>query len=298
MFKKKKKKDKQGSKITQNTVLVKVYMRFGAEVRQKRAEFTAIETKDGYNNLVAINEDFQFNEDTHFNQNEVYASMLTTLGLTNKQKEESIKTLEEKIEFHTKRIKALSSHPELNKYANIWDEKRKLREYQIFLTYVKNRSENGAYFKIENGIRVYEYESVDGFLIPIWHGVDNLNDFPDFTNDKKITMQETENFKNYLDTKGGKKLVANLFAVMLVVTLVMFIANGYAGFKLYDKHATLDDRILRASGVETCKLETAETYKVFNDLMQNSLIQVYVNETIENKAESPTAKKITDLIPK
>ena len=166
LIRKKKKKAKNEdknddlSKSSHNKIKVRVYMRFGAEVRQERAEFYAEETKDGYNNLVAINEDVQFNEDCDFKMHDVYSSLAITYKVNADQKDEAISKLIKEIDRREKRIVALTEHPELNKFSNIWDEKRKRRELEIFMRFLKTRSDNGAYFKMEKGHRVYEYESV------------------------------------------------------------------------------------------------------------------------------------------
>jgi hypothetical protein len=281
------KKKKQNS-ITSNQIKVKIYMRFGAEVRQKRVEFMAEEKRDGYNTLVAVNEKHDFDEDCDFKQKEVYRALETTYDINNDQKNEALKKLDAKIDFHKKRIKALETHPQLNKYANIWDEKRRLRELEIFRNFVSYRSPNGSYFKVEDGLRVYEYESIDGFLIPIWHGVDNLSDYPDHTSEKKITMQENANFNDYFANKGKNRLLINVFAVVLIMTAVMFGVNLYAGFKLLDKHQELDDRAV--AGAELCSEQTVETHKIFTELMQNAFIEDYIEKTKNITKKDPTDK--------
>jgi hypothetical protein len=294
-----KRTDEEKKKSTSKSdIKIKVYLRFGAEIRQKRAEYWATEKRDNYNNLVAINEEIGHNEDIDFTQEDVYTAMNITLGVSGKDKTESLNVIENKTRKIKLRIKAIEKHPELNKYANIWDEKRKLRELEIYANYLKNRSDHGAYFKIEDGIRTYEYESIDGFLIPIWHGADNLSDYPDFTRKKKITMQETANINAYFDSKGGKKILINALIVVLIITTVMFFVNVYAGFKLVEKHGEIDDRSVEAS--EICAIESAKTYTVFNTIMNDAFIQEYkTKKDIEEKAKivNETESLIKTLLP-
>lgn len=295
MKKKGVKKDAQTSK---GNIKIKVYMRFGAEIRQKRAEYMATEKRDNYNNLVAINESMGHNEDLDFGQEDVYTAMNITLGVSGKDKVEAIRIIDQQSGKFKKRIRAIEKHPELNKYANIWDEKRKLRELEIYAKYLANRSDHGAYFKIEDGIRLYEYESIDGFLIPIWHGADNLSDYPDFTRKKKITMQETANINAYFDSKGSKKMMINALIVVLLITSALFCANMYWTFKVMEKNGEIDDRNVESA--EICAQESAKTYKVFNTIMQDAFIMEYkAKKDTEEKARviNETKSPVVALLP-
>ena len=275
-LKKKVKEETEQEKASKGTIQIKVYMRFGAEIRQLRAEYEAVEKRDNFNNLVAINEKFDHNEDIDFSQEDVYSSMNITLGIAGKSKEEALKKIDEAIGKLEKRVVAIGKHPELNKYANLWDETRKLRELKLYRNYLKNRNEHGTYFKMEKGIRVYEYESIDGFLIPIWHGTDNLSDYPDFTRKKKITMQETANLQAYFDSKGSKKMMINALLLVLLITSAMFCVNLYAGFQLYKKSAELDEQA--NVGALICTSQFAQSYATFNKVMDNAFVKQYLEK--------------------
>lgn len=299
MTRKEKKKDKkQQEQVAKGNILIKVYMRFGAEIRQLRASYLAVEKRDNYNNLVAINEQMMHNEDIDFTQEDVYTAMNITLGVSGKDKKEAIDKIDERVDKLEKRIKAIEKHPELNKYANIWDEKRKLREFQIYKKYLKFKSDKGAYFQIEKGMRVYEYESIDGFLIPIWKGADNLSDYPDFTRKKKITMQETANINAYFDSKGGKRILINALVVVLIVTSVLFLVNVYAGFKLIEKHQELDDRIV--GNAETCANQQMANDIAFMQLRKEACVSQYLElkqKQIEKVSKNETSTGIVELLP-
>lgn len=295
-FKKKKaKEESEHEKASKNTIKIKVYLRFGAEIRQLRAEYDASEKRDNYNNLVAINNARDHDQDIDFSQEDVYSSMNITLGLAGLSKKEAVEKIDKQVVVLEKRIKAISKHPELNKFANIWDETRKLREFKIYKNYLNNRSEHGTYFKMENGIRVYEYESVDGFLIPIWHGIDNLSDYPDFTRKKKITMQETANLEAYFDSKGSKKMMVNALLMVLLITSAMFCVNLYAGYKLYQKSAELDE--LANEGAVICTNQFAQSYALFNKVMDNAFIKQYqTGQEAEKKAPEPVVTNPLEVL--
>jgi len=294
--KKQKEKEKERN-ISSNQVRIKVYMRFGAEIRQKRAEYAGVEQRDNYNNLVVINEEYDHNEDTDFSQEDVYEGMNVTLGIAGLDKAESLKKITDSKAKHKKRISALEKHPELNKFANIWDQKRKLRELEIFENYISHRSPHGAYFKIENGIRVYEFESIDGFLIPIWHGSDNLSDYPDFTRKKKITMQETANLVSYLDNKGFKKIAVNALLAVLLITVGLFIVNVFGGFKLLDEHQELADRC--TADMERVIESSAKSIQICTEVYSSAVVKTIQNMTAEDELRNnpPPTTNIRDLIP-
>lgn len=295
IFKKKKKKEKEDQTVSKSSIKIRVFMRFGAEIRQKRAEYMAIEKRDGYNNLVAINETYMHNEDVDFSQEEVYSSMNITLGIDGLDKDKTLKEIDKRIDKHKKRVNAIEKHPELNVLANIWDERRKLREFKIFRNYVQNRSKDGAYFTIDNGVRVYDFESIDGFLIPIWHGADNLSDYPDFTRKKKITMQETANLENYLSNKGTQKIMQNTLLFVLIASIVVFTICCILAYKLYGLYGDKMDKY--EAPAEFCAEQMVETYTIFNRLLKETAVHEYLVKT-NSTVKQDVDNKIKQLMPK
>ena len=290
LFKRKKKDEQTASK---SDIKIRVFMRFGAEIRQKRAEYLAKEKRDNYNNLVAINETYLHNEDVDFSQEDVYSGMNITLGLAGLSKDKALEKIDKRINTYSNRVQALEKHPELNVYANLWDEKRTLRELEIFKRFLKNRSKNGAYFTIVDGLRVYDFESLDGFLIPIWHGADNLTDYPDFTRKKKITMQETANLEGYFANKSGKKLAVNSLVLIMIITAVIFGANIYWTFQNYNWHKENAEKW--AEPANYCAEQMARTYTDFTTLIKDATIVSYLekNDTVKQSYQD----KIKDLNP-
>ena len=294
-FKKNSKKDRKKSNTgIDNTIQIRVYMRFGGKTRDKRAEYEAVEKRDNYNNLVAINKVMQHNEDVDFSQEDVYSAMNITLGISGLDKKDKIKKIDQQILKYEKRVQALEKHPELNAYANIWDQKRKLRELTIYKRYIENRSSDGVFYKLENGRRVYEYESNDGFLIPIWHGVDDLTDYPDYTRKKKIVMQETANIKSYFDEKGSKKLMTNAFITTLIITVCLAGILTFGLLKVWNMHNEQIDQW--EAPARYCAEQMAENYEIYSDLMRDTYVSSYLNTT-NNETKQRINDKIKDLKP-
>ena len=276
--------DPANSSLANNKVKIKIYMNFGGETRDLRAEFFGIEDKDSYGVQIvkAENEKIDFYKKMEYVEEEVYTALNTTLGLAYLQKDEAIEKLSEKIAFHEKRIKALTKHVELNKYANIWDEKRMVRVLTIYKRYYEHRSPNGAYHKREYGLRVYEFVSKGGFLIPIWFGDDDLIDYPDNPSKQTISLQEDRVIEEYLNNKGEKRLVISTLSVVLVCIVVTFIALLIFGYKLLEKDQLIEDRSLASLEVSAmasaqCAQSTAEIHKMYNNLIQDAYIKDYLD---------------------
>jgi len=235
----KKNKDKKTLDTAGNEVRVKIYLRFGSDTRHLRMDFLAKEKRDSYNNLSIMSEEHGFNEDSDFTQDEVYKAMRDTLSLDGLSKEKLVAKLNHDIEKIKIRVGALEKHPELNILANIWDEKGKLRKLLVYEKYMKYVSHKGCYYKVENNIRVYEFESIEGFLIPIWHGCDNLIDYQDNTVKKKITLQERDKLNTILDAKKKENLkYVSLILVLVVCTVLcaLFIFGTLKSFSYYNNY--------------------------------------------------------------
>jgi len=220
--------------------------------------------------------------------------MNITLGISGLDKKDKIKKIDQQILKYEKRVQALEKHPELNAYANIWDQKRKLRELTIYKRYIENRSSDGVFYKLENGRRVYEYESNDGFLIPIWHGVDDLTDYPDYTRKKKIVMQETANIKSYFDEKGSKKLMTNAFITTLIITVCLAGILTFGLLKVWNMHNEQIDQW--EAPARYCAEQMAENYEIYSDLMRDTYVSSYLNTT-NNETKQRINDKIKELKP-
>jgi len=306
LFKKTKKKvqqkinpnfDPDNAGFANNRIKVKVYMNFGGETRDLRAEFIAVESKDAYGVTVVTPEQEGINDfykKMEYTQEEVYTSLETTLSLAGLQKKEAVQKLQDKIDFHEKRIKAITKHVELNKYANIWDEKRMVRILTIYKRYYENRSPNGAYHKREHGLRVYEFVSRGGFLIPIWFGDDDLIDYPDNTSKQTISLQEDKVIEEYLSNKQGTKWAVRTISVVLVCIVVIFLALLFMGNKLLDKNQIIEDRSLESLEISAkasaqCAESTAQIHKAYNALLEDAYIKNYLNKLNQTAQNNPNA---------
>lgn len=279
LFKKKDKEVTEAEKVSKNKITIKVYMRFGSDVRHLRASYDAEEKRDAYNNLVAINEEFLHNEDVDFSQEDVYSSMDIALGIEGKSKKEQIDAIDKHITLYKKRVEAIDKFPELNVFANYWDQKRRLRELEIYKIYINTHTEKGSYYEMEKGLRTYKFESLDGFLIPIWQGADNLTDYPDFTRKKKITMQKTADLTAYFDTKGGKRLIASAFVIVMLITALFGLGNVWGGIKLYNEHQ--ENAARWEEPANYCADQMAKSYSVFVKLLENAVVY----ETVQNNTQ-------------
>ena len=103
---------------------------------------------------------------------DVYREMQIILEFKNKSKADKLDILQKKIDKQDKLLRYLEAYPQLNAMYNYCDEDLKSRDYKILKNYIKNHDGEGAYFAIEEGLRVYSFMACDGYLAPIWHGID------------------------------------------------------------------------------------------------------------------------------
>lgn len=276
------------SKISKNTVKIILWQRFGSNVKHKRAEYFAREEKDAYGNPVVINEKRNHNEDFGFSQDEIYSTLKTTYDVEGKSKADVIKEIDANIDRLKKRIEALEEFPELSVFANIWDEKEYLERLDIFKKYVYLRSDNGSYYKEEDGLRVYDFESVDGFYIPIWHDADNMVDFSDYTYNKKVTMQESAELKTLLDAKRKQNIQYASFFMMMIVTVVLAGLLTFAVLKTLDYHneAVAEwERPAKYCADQSATLVGTMTGLINNDVVRGCLLANNKSELINDVNE-------------
>jgi len=269
MTKKKKKDDL--SKISSNEVKIIIWQRFGSNVKHKRSEYFATEEKDSYGNPVVINKKRNHDEDFGFSQDEIYSTLATTYNIEGKPRNDVLNLIDESMNKLKKRIEALNEFPELSVFANIWDEKEKLERLRIFRKYVALRSDNGSYYKEEDGLRVYDFDSVDGFLIPIWHDADNLIDLSDYTYNKKVTMQETAELKELLDSKKRQNIKYASFFMMMIVTLILAGILTFGVLKTLDYH---NDAVAEwEAPAKYCADQSAKIMGTMTNILDNEVVK-------------------------
>lgn len=256
--KNKKAADKKGanqniSGISGNSILIKVYKDFGSNTEILKAEYEAVETRDSFNNLISINPDFSHNQDTDFSIDDVYREMQIILEFKNKSREEKLKLLQEKIKKQDKILRYLEKYPQLNAMFNYCDENLKSRDYKILKKHITNHVGQGAYFTIENGVRVYSFMACEGYLAPIWHGIDSYTQYPDHTRKLKITVTEDMRMREEIRTYNKEQKVASLITWGLIITIVLFGINVWWAVHIYKANATMEEK-LHASAFKCAEL--------------------------------------------
>lgn len=233
-FKKKAKKEKNLSEVSSQKIIVKVYKSLGGEIRSLKNTYQAIEKRDEFGELVSINEKADHKEDVDFQMDSLYNELRVLLNLRTKSLKERKEVLDKKIRKQEKLIFFLNKVPELNAVYNFQDEWGKLRDYRVLKNYL-HLDHSGSYFYIENGIRTYEFDAVDGFLIPRWHGNDTYSSHPDHTRVKKIKVQEDLRFaKEMAGYKLDTKLI-NYGFIFLLVNFLLLGAVAYGGVYVFNK---------------------------------------------------------------
>lgn len=240
---KKVKETEQLRNISSNKILVRVYKDFGSNTAILKAEYEAEERRDAYNNLISVNKEFLHDEDTDFTVDDVYHNMEVLLNFKNRSKEDKIKILTAKITKQNRIIQYLEKFPEINAVYNYSDEDLKLRDYELMKEYTENVTGQGAYFTIEKGRRVYSFDSVDGFLVPIWRGVATHTQYPDHTRKKKIIIQEDIILKTELQKYNINKKLGNLLVWGMIAITILFGLNIWGGLRILEMNHNIDEKM-------------------------------------------------------
>jgi len=286
----KKIEEEQLKKISSNKILIRVFKDFGSNTAILKAEYEAEERRDAYNNLVAINKQFLHDEDTDFTIDDVYHDMQVLLEFKNKDKESKIKMLKEKIKFQEQLIKYLDQFPELNAVYNYADENLKLHDYRLLMEYTTHITGEGAYFTIEKGMRVYSFDSVDGFLVPIWRGVATHSQYPDHTRKKKIVIQEDIILKQELQKYNVNKKLGNLLIWGIIAITILFALNLWGGLKLLEMHQTMDKELHGASF--QCAEYTSRLHQLYAQALQTNLFPPEQAEQIQAQLKTLEPDKV------
>lgn len=273
---KKKEDEAQLKKISSNKILIRVFKDFGSNTAILKAEYEAEERRDAYNNLVSVNKEFLHDEDTDFTIDDVYNDMQVLLEFKNKSKKDKVALLEKKIEHQEQLLRYLDKFPEFNAIYNYTDEELKLLDYRTLKEYIENIDGVGAYFTIEKGSRVYSFDSVDGFLIPIWRGVARHSQYPDHTRKKKIVIQEDIILKQELQKYNINRKLGSLLVWGMIVITILFGLNLWAGLSLIEKSNSMDKEI-HASAYQ-CAEYTSKLNEVYVEAMTNKLFEEQENQ--------------------
>lgn len=286
---KKKAKDKLAN-ISSNKILIRVYKDFGSNTAILKAEYEAQERRDAYNNLVSINKEYLHDEDTDFTVDDVYHDMQVLLEFKNKETSDKLKILDGKIKYQEKLLTYLDKFPHINAIYNHSDENLKLHDYKLFMEYTKNISGQGAYFSIEKGMRVYSFDSVDGFLVPIWRGVATHTQYPDHTRKKKIIIQEDIILQQELQKYSINKKLGNLLLWGLIVNTIVFGLLLWGGLKVLEMNQNMNEKI-HGQAFE-CAEYTSKINSIFADAVAMKLFPPEEEEEISQELRELAPQRI------
>lgn len=288
--KKIKKAKDQLENISSNKILIRVFKDFGSNTAILKAEYEAVERRDVYNNLVSINKEYLHDEETDFTIDDVYHEIQIILDLKNKPRVEKLKILDERIKYQDQLIKYLDKFPILNSVYNYCDEQLKLHDYKLLRENTENIEGEGAYFSIEKGMRVYSFDSVDGFLVPIWRGVSKHTQYPDHTRKKKIIIQEDIILQQELQKYNINRKIGNLMLWGMIVTTILFGLNLWGGFKILEMNQDMEDK-LHGQAFQ-CVENTAALNNLITTAIATKVIEGEDREKVEEKVKTLAPQKV------
>jgi hypothetical protein len=232
---------KDTKNVSQANIKVRVYKSLGGGIRTLKAEYIATEKRDEFGELVSINNDVNHKEDVDFQMDSIYREMQILLNFKDKNPEKQEDILKKSIKKQERLIYYLDRVNELNALFNYQDEWAKLRDLRILYNH-RQLDENGSYFYLdERGVRVYEFDAIDGFLIPRWHGNDTYSSYPDHTRTKKIKLQHDIRFAKEIGKYTlDQKLITYGFLI-IAIGFLWSAGNGYWAFQLMEKNNELNE---------------------------------------------------------
>lgn len=295
--KKKDKKSKQKEKeeikdISSNKILIRIFKHFGSNTSILKAQYEATERRDMYGNLVSVNTEHSHNEDTDFTMDDVYREMSIVLELKNLGVTEKLAILDRKIVRQEKIIRILTKYPELNAIQNLPDQSVKARDFKLLRTYIQRHDDNGAYFTIEKGRRVYSFESIDGFLVPIWHGVDTYTQYPDHIRKKKITIQEDQRMRQEMAQFLRDKKIGSILTWGMVFVGIILVANIIGGYKLATAYSEVDKQ-LHGQAFQ-CAEYTSRVNQQLTQVLENTVIKELLEKNADERAAEEAAQEVQE----
>ena len=261
------KKSKDIEQVSSSKINVKVFAALGGDLRTLKASYAATEQRNDFGELVSINDSFKHDEDVNFYMDSIYREMQVLLDFRSKSKKEKEKTLNTKIQKQEKLIYFLDRVPELNAFYNYQDEWAKLRDLRVLRNYLK-LDQHGSYFYIENGIRTYEFDSIDGFLIPRWHGNDTYSSYPDHTRTKKIKIQEDYIFQKEMAGRRFDMKLMSYAAIFFAVNMVLLAGIGVGAYFAFDKVQNIDNEAVQASNA--CMQNSQELNELYGQVIKDT----------------------------
>jgi len=285
---KKKQTEKRSSKdiqqVSSTRIKVKVFSALGGDLRILKASYDAVEQRNDFGELVSINDNAQHNQDVNFYMDSIYREMQVLLDFRSKTAKEKSKILDTRIRKQEKLIFFLDRVPELNAFYNYQDEWAKLRDYRVLRNYLR-LDEHGSYFYIENGIRSYEFDAIDGFLIPRWHGNDTYSSYPDHTRTKKIKLQEDLIFQREMAGRRFDLKLMSYAALFFGVNMILLCALGGGAYVAFDKIQNIDDEAVTAA--QACMDNSQQLNDQFSMVIKDTFefrkLMLMNNVTLEKK---------------
>jgi len=263
----KQRKSKDIEQVSSTKINVKVFSALGSDLRTLKATYTAIEQRNDFSELVSINDKFKHDEDVNFHMDSIYREMQVLLDFKSKSEEEKQNVLNLRISKQEKLIFFLDKVPELNAFYNYQDEWAKLRDLRVLRNYLK-LDVHGSYFYIENGVRTYEFDSIDGFLIPRWQGNDTYSSYPDHTRTKKIKIQEDYIFQKEMANRRFDMKLMRYAAIFFAINMIILGGLGVGVYFAFDKIQNIDNEAVQAS--KACMENSQQLNEQFGQVIKDT----------------------------
>ena len=296
--KNKKLNSKDIENVSSTNINIKIFSDLGGNLRTLKATYTAIELRNDFGELVSVNDNFNHDQDVNFYMDSIYREMQVLLDFRSKGFKDKKKILDQKIKKQQKLIFFLDRVPEMNAFYNYQDEWAKLRDYRVLRNYLR-LDENGSYFYIESGVRTYEFDAIDGFLIPRWHGNDTYSSYPDHTRTKRIKIQEDYIFQKEMAGRRFDVKLMSYAAIFFGINMIILGLLGFGAYLAFDKIQNIDNEAVAAS--YSCLENSRELNDQFSQVIKDTFefrkrmlsnnVSLVDNPVIESQKKSNIIEK-------
>ncbi len=218
------------NKINHNSIRVKIWKKFSSDTYFEVARFVAKESKKLDGSLQAENENFKFKEDLNFQVDDVFKILAIELELENKEIKEKRLILKDKIIKQKQLLRDLKVNIEKNEEHNFIDEEYKLKVYMTLFDSLKGKG-RGSYVRVEkDGMRVYEFETVDGMLKPFYIGATDNYLQTDKTLKIKHYIRQDQIHKEQMNQMNLPKVSSKTILWLVTILGIMIIGNMFWGY--------------------------------------------------------------------
>lgn len=289
------KKDKYNN-VSSKKVKVVIWRQLANKIPIKTDSFYAEEDRDNNNNKVIKSEEYDFKKNLEIEKEdfiEVLSNKMELMRIS--AKSSRVEKIQDKIKEQKELIRKIENKESIKKpkgdeYYNIWTEKNRLRQYEIFLYTIRNEDNDSVYeFINEEGLKEYNYVMIDGLFYPMFYNPTTKTFHVGVSSKQKLYKdKDTALIEEYNeDMFGGKRnWFSNIPRIAFVILFIaMLVVTSYSTKLSLEYSKSLDESSIHK--VEMSALKCVDTLQsinleVYEELKKNNeYFEKYKNQTTQ-----------------